>query len=950
MLVAFIVSFTALATTDDTGYMPAIEVADEHVPSNLEASTEFMLDDEQASVSEVCGPGVPASEESALDDLNAESSDSNSYAQDDPSYTGSTSDPEDDYADDHYDHCELDEYNECVCTYDYNYGDDCNCECFHCKCCYIEIEAYIDFVVANLATLNHVFNNLMTTDGPYTVDVIGSFTMHTQLNIPAGRTVYLSGGALYAFVSNHRHFTVEGTLILNGITLRGMGAATYRGGILVNGGELIMNAGSVIEGNRALFGGGVQLADGAVFTMNGGTISNNTAFVAAWSPWGSSTGGGGIWTECSTLIMDGGAVKNNVVINEGGGLSATFGGGIGGGSNFGTGFESTFVMNGGTISGNVAWQGGGVRLFNANVTINDGNISGNGAIRRVGMGDGGGLELRLSSLTMNGGAIVGNEAMYGGGVHLDESTFVMSGGLIIGNETSRSGAGISVRGSIFTMNNGTISDNEAQSRGGGVSVDVFGEFTMNGGVISNNTASRLEGGGVNVNFDSIFTMTGGTIIDNTAGTNGGGVRTTNNNTFTMSDGIIGNNTAGANGGGVFVDGISDVLTRNTFIMSGGTIDGNIAHENGGGIYLDRWHWWQSNYRYGMFVMTGGAVTNNTAETGNGGGIFSIAHESYPNPLTATAYHNITFESGIISGNTAGTGRYALPTNYYEHPIGHLLNNHEINFRGSYRVETITFDLNGGNVDGNANDVELMLAYGAQIGIANIPLVELFGYSLIGWLIGDEVLTLAELAEKVVDAPMTLIAQWEEIVQTPPDYEYRTIRIYYYLEGYGLLINDTINNAIGREYIRSAGSTFSLAHVVDRNELESDNEYVFNGWHIYVDDVRNNSYISSKNIDQLRGSFRVPASLNDNAASISLVAVWSIYDAQECDDGENGENSNDNVDNNEDTTASPSVNDNQKRLPQTGIESSVLLWSAILALVLLIGISIGVKIRNYKMIR
>ncbi|MCL2427392.1 MAG: hypothetical protein FWD05_13785, partial [Oscillospiraceae bacterium] len=901
-------------------------------------------------------------------------------------------------SDDKYDYDELEESCTCECSY----YDDCICDC-ECEDCAVEIEVLSDFAVISWDGLYDVFTNLMTTDGPYAIDISNNITMNAQLNIPAGRTVYLTGVVLYQPTANARHFTVDGTLTLNGITLRGTGAAAYRGGIMVNGGELIMNAGSVIEGNRAIFGGGVQIANGAIFTMHGGTISNNSAFSTAWGV--GVTGGGGVWTECSTFTMHDGVIKNNIANNMGGSLAGSFGGGIGGGGNVGSGFESTFTMNGGHVSGNVARYGGGIRLVNSNVTINAGTISENEAIVVGVSGEGGGLELMFANLTINGGAITGNGARYGGGIRLVESTATMNGGLISGNETIRSGGGVNLTwDSTFTMNNGTISENESQTRAGGVGVNISSEFIMTGGMISNNIA-RLSSGGVNVNFESTFIMKGGVINGNTAGTIGGGVYLSIDSAFTMSDGNISNNTAGTNGGGVFVDG------SNMFTMTGGTIDGNTARLNGGGIYLNRWIVWSTIVYYGMFNMMGGAITNNIAETGDGGGIFSGAHESYPNPLTPTAYHNIILENGTILGNTSGNGRYALPDNYYERTFGHLLNNNEINFRGSHRVEAIIFELNGGNVGGDMDDIEAILAYDIQVGMANVPIPELFGYSLTGWQLGGKVLTSTELAETVVNEPMTFVAQWtrnpgywftvtfapgaqgvfaeqvftdilhgtatptfigtptgnegwiftgwsptvattvtanvtyvaqwEEIV---PDREYRSIHIYYYLLENGELKRDLENNPHGRQYYGVVGDAFNLEiiGVLDRNELAGDNEYVFVGWRIYVGGVHDQTYLEM-NANRLLATFTVPGVLSigelfldENilalsdfgvAETIGLVAVWSIVDAQE--GGNDGSN------------------DSQQKLPATGVESDMALWSMLLTWSLIVMIGTMAVIRTTK---
>jgi hypothetical protein len=183
-----------------------------------------------------------------------------------------------------------------------------------------------------------------------------------------------------------------------------------------------------------------------------------------------------------TLVMNRGAkISGNTNINDDGGGVTVWDGG-------------TFIMNGGTISGNSARKGGGVYVGDGGTfTMSDGTISGN----------------------------TGASANTGGGVYVgDGGTFTMRGGTISGNTASNEGGGVFVfvywdtnRRGTFTMEGGTISGNTAYS-GGGVNV-WGGTFTMRGGAISGNTASS-EGGGVVVRH-SYFEKTGGTIYGYPAG-------------------------------------------------------------------------------------------------------------------------------------------------------------------------------------------------------------------------------------------------------------------------------------------------------------------------------------------------------------------------------------------------------------------------------------------------
>jgi hypothetical protein len=92
----------------------------------------------------------------------------------------------------------------------------------------------------------------------------------------------------------------------------------------------------------------------------------------------------------------------------------------------------TFIMNGGTISGNAAVDGGGVSVKSGGTfTMNNGTISGNAT------NSGGGVWVKGGTFIMNGGIISGNSASgYGGGVYVDSSsTFIKSGtgGVIYGS-------------------------------------------------------------------------------------------------------------------------------------------------------------------------------------------------------------------------------------------------------------------------------------------------------------------------------------------------------------------------------------------------------------------------------------------------------------------------------------------------------------------------------------
>jgi hypothetical protein len=150
----------------------------------------------------------------------------------------------------------------------------------------------------------------------------------TIVGIGENRNIFLS--------SNGRMFTINSdiTLVLeNNVTLQGRsqndGSLVY-----VNGGALIMNAGSTITGNITSNSGGGIYVNSGTFTMNGGTISDNTA----------SSGGGIYVNSHTTFTMNDGTISGNTSGEYGGGVCLE---------------QATFYMRGGTITGNTAGNNGG---------------------------------------------------------------------------------------------------------------------------------------------------------------------------------------------------------------------------------------------------------------------------------------------------------------------------------------------------------------------------------------------------------------------------------------------------------------------------------------------------------------------------------------------------------------------------------------------------------------
>jgi hypothetical protein len=240
---------------------------------------------------------------------------------------------------------------------------------------------------------------------------------HIKLTVDAGEDwiITASAGAFRLFsTSSNSSLNLDGT---NGsLTLDGNdeAAAANRQGVYVYGtnANFTMNKNITITGfNSTGSGGGVYVfIGGATFTMNGGTISGNTANI-----------GGGVYVDSGTFTMNNGEISSNTTTGIGGGV---YSGGY-------------FTMSGGGISGNTASGGGGVWANGTN-----------------------------TAFIMNGGTISGNTASSGGGVYISAGgNFVMGGNSIIsGNIASATGGGVYIFDGYFTMIRGVIYGKDVPSK------------------------------------------------------------------------------------------------------------------------------------------------------------------------------------------------------------------------------------------------------------------------------------------------------------------------------------------------------------------------------------------------------------------------------------------------------------------------------------------------------
>lgn len=369
-------------------------------------------------------------------------------------------------------------------------------------------------------------------NGPVTIEIEKDIRLDEPVRIAAGQRVEITANENCNIFGNKDEnlanlFVVEegGELSLTGALT--LGGWNNTGSILVNHGKTTIDGNVVIEKS----------------TLEGdsmGVIEDN----------GSS----------AELILENGTIQNHKIR---GALSASIRVTEG----------ASFTMNGGTIQDNIA-----------NTPSSD---SSSPAV----------LLLGASTFTMNEGSICNNSGQCGTAVYLTASSNAAK--------------------ARFTMNGGTLSNNESHSYTpystptGAVFVKYSAEFVLNEGTITGNCAYGGAGGGVAVmdelpteEHGTAFTMNGGTISNNTASgyrCSGGGIYSCSNY-VSLLGGRIENNSA-YDGGGVYSEGNTEIYT--TLHIENALITGNTA-DQGGGL------WFCPTGDAKLYMQDGAVIYGNTA--------------------------------------------------------------------------------------------------------------------------------------------------------------------------------------------------------------------------------------------------------------------------------------------------------------------------------------------------
>lgn len=231
-------------------------------------------------------------------------------------------------------------------------------------------------------------NDTLTVDRSVTIDFNGHNISRNQSNGSVMTIGSSSGGS------------IEVTLRGSGAVSGGKAGVTGAGGVnAVGKGTKVTIDGIDVRDNTGLLGGGVRVAAGASVTLKSGTIRNNTAEQSR------SGKGGGVFVEQGTFTMDGGTITGNSADFSGGGVAVSSAG--------------TMTMNGGSITDNQVTNetasmiagGAGIGAYNAGSTIviKQGTITGNKAS---------GANAYAGGVLVNGGLLT----VSGSGVQITDNT------------------------------------------------------------------------------------------------------------------------------------------------------------------------------------------------------------------------------------------------------------------------------------------------------------------------------------------------------------------------------------------------------------------------------------------------------------------------------------------------------------------------------------------------
>lgn len=278
----------------------------------------------------------------------------------------------------------------------------------------------------------------------------------------------------------------------------------------------------------------------------------------------------------------------------------------------GNGVDRVLEINGGGVPG-------GIRVDLFNLTVKNGDVS----------GEGGGIRTYIADVTLTNVKVLDNQASSNGGGIYSQGPLVLDNVRLQGNQAILTGGGLqNIVGSTIT--NSVISGNQVTaSWGGGAGIYTIGDLEINQSMIQTNTSSGVGGG---IFVEAGTTTVTDTIIEGNVAGNGGGVFGSNG--FINLDGVTlaSNQAVGGTGSG----GAVSFSGSGTLNLINSTVSGNQAEDDGGGIKL-----YEGTINLVNVTIVGNVADQDAIFGGDGGGL--------NNELGTMSLLNT-----ILAGNTAST--------------------------------------------------------------------------------------------------------------------------------------------------------------------------------------------------------------------------------------------------------------------------------------------------------
>ncbi len=416
------------------------------------------------------------------------------------------------------------------------------------------------------------------------------------------------------------------SLNMTNSTLSNNASLDYNGGALSsNESDAFIDGSFFLENSANMAGGAIDSLNGSLeisyteisFNVSRGEFDYGEGSV--------SGGGGGIFSDGTTVILDTCVLGANHSRTEGGGIS-----GQNGSLTIG---NSQFYNN-----ANADDNGGAIANFNQSLHINDSNFDDNFS-------------------DFNGGAIY----HLSGAFQIDNSVFTTNVARNHGGAVYSESADVTVQGSGFTQN---IASGESGGSDGGAIYHSGGDLSVfDSDFLSNGSAQ--DGGAIN-NTMGALTLENSTFTDNYCQVFGGAVyqdlddfhafQTTFSDNISADDGgavytkdasgtitecsFTNNSALESNGGALHID-------QGSFTLESSTFEDNSAEDYGGAIYFIV----DTGIGFEELLLEDCTLTGNETIDGEGGAIYNSS--GILNIWTSDLLHNFSFFDGGAIYNTGG---------------------------------------------------------------------------------------------------------------------------------------------------------------------------------------------------------------------------------------------------------------------------------------------------------